>query len=238
MKYDFIKARVIAVSEPVVTEIPDAEGVITFAARVSNPSNQNNFETSAGLLNYCKKHNHWSIFEQATATIEIEAPRDITRQILRHRTASFQEFSQRYASVTDESFINRELRLQDMKNRQNSVKLSNATHLTVAEKQDLLNKWLDAQQEVIDLAKYHYNRMVDAGVAKEVARVLLPEGLTMSRMYMTANLRTWMHYCDVRESNGTQLEHIAVAEAAHEALAEYFPTIMNEVLNESGSKQK
>ena len=102
----------------------------------------------------------------------------------------------------------------------------------------MLNKWLDAQQEVIDITKYHYNRMVDAGVAKEVARVLLPEGLTMSRMYMTANLRTWMHYCDVRESNGTQLEHIAVAKAVHEALAEYFPTIMNEVLNESGSKQK
>ena len=238
MKYDFIRARVIAVSEPVVAEIPDAEGVITFAARVSNPSNQSNYETSAGLLRYCKNHNHWSIFEQATATIEIEAPRDITRQILRHRTASFQEFSQRYAAVTDESFINRELRLQDNKNRQNSVKLSDAKHLTVAEKHDLLNSWLAAQQEVIDVAKYHYNRMVDAGVAKEVARVLLPEGLTMSRMYMTANLRTWMHYCDVRESNGTQLEHIAVAKAVHEALAEYFPTIMNEVLNESGSKQK
>ena len=225
-----ISVKVIAVSQPVVTFIPDAEGIITFTARVSNEGNQKNFDTGAGLLDYCKKNNHWSIFEQATATLEIEAPRDITRQILRHKSASFQEFSQRYAAVSDDSFILRECRLQDHKNRQNSIKIKDS-NCNKFEQLDILNAWAEAQQEVIDLAKYQYNRMLDLGIAKEVARTLLPEGLTMSRMYMTANMRTWMNYIGVRKGNGTQAEHVTVAKLAHAALVEYFPTIMNEVIN-------
>lgn len=228
-----IKVKVIAVSQPVVSFIGEAEDVITYTARVSNEGNQMNFETGGALLDYCKSHNHWSIFEQATATLEIEAPRDITRQILRHRTASFQEFSQRYAEVNDGYFIERECRLQDTKNRQASIPLKEST-LTNSERLDLLQHWAVAQAEVIDVAKYHYKKLLDMGVAKEVARVLLPEGLTMSRMYMTANMRTWMHYINVRQANGTQAEHVTVANMVREALVEYFPTIMKEVTNGSG----
>lgn len=233
----FIKARVIAVSKSVVVEIPEdtPEDIITFTARASNEGNQLNFETGEGLLNYCQGHNHWSVFEQAVATIEIEAPRDITRQILRHKTASFQEFSQRYAAVTEDKFIRRECRMQDPKNRQNSIQLKDSM-LSKNEQLDLLSDWADAQQEVCDVANYHYNRMLDRGVAKEVARVLLPEGLTMSRLYMTANMRTWMHYIGVRgpKESGTQDEHRVVARLARDALAEYFPIIFKEVTNGIG----
>lgn len=232
-----IKVRVIAVSKSVVVEIPEdtPEDIITFTARASNEGNQTNFATGGALLDYCKGHNHWSVFEQAVATLEICAPRDITRQILRHKTASFQEFSQRYATVSDDSFITRECRLQDHKNRQNSIPVKDS-QLSSFERLDLLDQWANAQQEVIDVCKYQYNRMLDLGVAKEVARVLLPEGLTMSRMYMTANLRTWMHYLGVREpkESGTQAEHRTVASLAHEALMEHFPTIFKEVTNASG----
>ncbi len=225
-KFGNIAVRVISVSTPVVPEIPDAESVVSYAARVSNPSNQENFSTAKGLLNYCANHSHWSVFEQATATVEIVCPRDISRQILRHRSFSFQEFSQRYAQVTDESFISRELRMQDNKNRQNSIDLKELD-LSSPEKKDIMEAWWSAQDEVANVVKHHYNRLIDLGVAKEVARVLLPEGLVLTRLYMTGNLRSWMHYIQVREGNGTQKEHIIVANKVKEALKEFFPNIFN-----------
>jgi len=221
-----IAVRVISVSEPVTNDIPNAEGVISYAARVSNPSNQDNFDTAKGLLNYCASHGHWSVFEQATATVEIVCPRDISRQILRHRSFSFQEFSQRYAAVINDTFTQRECRMQDYSNRQNSVMMSECANLNKEERRDIINMWLDAQHEVTQAAMYHYNRLIDAGVAKEVARCILPEGLTLTRLYMTGNLRSWMHYIAVREGNGTQKEHVIVANKVKEALKEFFPNII------------
>ena len=225
-KYGNIAVRVISVSTPVVPEIPDAESVVSYAARVSNPSNQDNFDTAKGLLNYCANHGHWSVFEQATATVEIICPRDISRQILRHRSFSFQEFSQRYAQATDMSFISRELRMQDTKNRQNSIPLKEF-EMSKPEKEDLLNDWYLAQDEVADVVQHHYNRLIGLGVAKEVARVLLPEGLVLTRLYKTGNMRSWKHYIEAREGNGTQKEHIIVANKVKEALKEFFPNIIN-----------
>lgn len=221
-----IAVRVISVSNPVIPEIPDAESVVSYAARVSNPSNQDNFKTAKGLLNYCAKHGHWSVFEQATATVEIICPRDISRQILRHRSFSFQEFSQRYAQVTADNFIQRECRMQDQSNRQNSIDLKDY-ELSRPEKDDILARWYLAQDEVADVVQHHYNRLIEMGVAKEVARVLLPEGLVLTRLYMTGNMRSWKHYIEVREGNGTQKEHIIVAQKVKEALKEFFPNIIN-----------
>lgn len=225
-KFGNIAVRVISVSTPVVPEIPDAESVVSYAARVSNPSNQDNFDTADKLLKYCASHGHWSVFEQATATVEIVCPRDISRQILRHRSFSFQEFSQRYAEVTSDNFVRRECRMQDTKNRQNSIPLKEF-EMSKPEKEDLLNDWYLAQDEVADVVQHHYNRLIGLGVAKEVARVLLPEGLVLTRLYMTGNMRSWMHYIQVREGNGTQKEHIIVANKVKEALKEFFPNIIN-----------
>jgi len=225
-KFGNIAVRVISVSTPVVPEIPDAESVVSYAARVSNPNNQDNFDTADKLLKYCASHGHWSVFEQATATVEIVCPRDISRQILRHRSFSFQEFSQRYAEVTSDNFIRRECRMQDTKNRQNSIPLKEF-EMSKPEKEDLLNDWYLAQDEVADVVQHHYNRLIGLGVAKEVARVLLPEGLVLTRLYMTGSLRSWKHYIEVREGNGTQKEHIIVANKVKEALKEFFPNIIN-----------
>lgn len=225
-KFGNIAVRVISVSTPVVPEIPDAESIVSYAARVSNPSNQDNFDTADKLLKYCASHGHWSVFEQATATVEIVCPRDISRQILRHRSFSFQEFSQRYAEVTSDNFVRRECRMQDTKNRQNSIPLKEF-EMSKPEKEDLLNDWYLAQDEVADVVQHHYNRLIGLGVAKEVARVLLPEGLVLTRLYMTGSLRSWKHYIEVREGNGTQKEHIIVANKVKEALKEFFPNIIN-----------
>ena len=225
-KYGNIAVRVISVSTPVVPEIPDAESVVSYAARVSNPSNQDNFDTADKLLKYCANHGHWSVFEQATATVEIVCPRDISRQILRHRSFSFQEFSQRYAQVTDESFVCRELRMQDNKNRQNSIDLKELD-LSSPEKKDVMDAWWAAQEETTAIVQYHYNRLIELGVAKESDRVLLPDGLVLTRLYMTGSLRSWKHYIEVREGNGTQKEHIIVANKVKEALKEFFPNIIN-----------
>ena len=225
-KFGNIAVRVISVSTPVVPEIPDAESVVSYAARVSNPSNQDNFDTADKLLKYCASHGHWSVFEQATATVEIVCPRDISRQILRHRSFSFQEFSQRYAQVTADSFIKRECRMQDESNRQNSIDLKDY-ELSRPEKEDILARWYLAQDEVANVVQHHYKRLIDLGVAKEVARVLLPEGLVLTRLYMTGSLRSWKHYIEVREGNGTQKEHIIVANKVKEALKEFFPNIIN-----------
>lgn len=213
---DFIETKVIGVTKPVVDFIPDSEGIISFAARVSAPKNQTNFDTAERLLNYCIKHSHWSVFETVSLTMEIKCPRDIARQILRHRSFSFQEFSQRYAESTD--FIKRECRLQDTKNRQNSIP---------TEDEELESWWEDTQVNLLEDIRTAYTEALEKGIAKEVARVILPEGLTMSNMYMNGTLRSWLHYIDLRSKNGTQLEHVVVAERCREAIKEYFPTLIN-----------
>lgn len=210
--FNFIKCRVIGVTQPVVEDIPDSEGIISYAARVSAPQNQSNFDTAAKLLKYCVDHQHYSVFETCNITMEIEAPRDIARQILRHRSFSFQEFSQRYAESTD--FITRECRLQDEKNRQNSIQTDDLM---------LQDYWQIAQEEVLELVKFHYEKALMLGIAKEVSRCLLPEGLTMSKMYMNGTVRSWLHYCSLREANGTQLEHQDVAIKCKEEVVKFFP---------------
>jgi len=210
--FDFIKCKVIGVTQPVVDFIPDSEGIISYAARVSAPQNQSNFDTAAKLLKYCVDHQHYSVFETCNITMEIEAPRDIARQILRHRSFSFQEFSQRYAESTD--FIIRECRLQDEKNRQNSIK---------SEFEDLNAWWEDEQTYILGEIKELYEKALKQGIAKEVARCILPEGLTMSKMYMNGTVRSWLHYCSLREANGTQLEHQDVAIKCKEEVVKFFP---------------
>jgi thymidylate synthase (FAD) len=195
-----------------------AEDLITYCARVSNPSNQTNFETSGKLLRYLKNHQHWSPFEIVSAVFEINTTRDISRQILRHRSFSFQEFSQRYAekgsSFPDENY--RECRMQDLKNRQNSIESDN---------QLLDANWLAAQLRVEEAALAEYNWALRAGIAKEVARAILPEGLTMSRLYMAGTLRSFIHYIDVRTADGTQKEHQDIAIKIRNILSEHFEVI-------------
>lgn len=181
---------------------PNAMEVVAYCARVSNPSNQHNLATAPKLIKYLVENKHFSPFEMASACIEINTTRDIARQILRHRSFSFQEFSQRYAVQTE--FTSREARLQDSKNRQNSVPID--------EMNSLVTEWQEKQKEVSDLAKEMYEWALTNGIAKEQARVVLPEGMTMSRLYMAGTLRSWMHYVEVRCGNGTQREHMKVAQ--------------------------
>ena len=197
--------------------IENVQDLIAYCARVSNPSNQLNTETSEKLIKYLIKHKHWSPLEMVSACMEIETTRDIARQILRHRSFSFQEFSQRYADPTkDLDFTTREARLQDTVNRQNSVETDNA---------DLKDEWDVMQQAVIAAAKYAYTWAIENGIAKEQARAVLPEGLTMSRMYMNGTLRSWIHFIETRSGNGTQKEHMEVARACAEAIATIFPMV-------------
>jgi thymidylate synthase (FAD) len=202
--------------------IADAQELIAYCARVSNPSNQLNTETSDKLIKYLIRHQHWSPLEMVSACIEITTTRDIARQILRHRSFSFQEFSQRYADPTkDLSFVLREARLQDPKNRQNSIEID------VQDEDDefLIHEWNRRQQDVIDLVKETYTWAIDAGIAKEQARAVLPEGLTESRLYMNGTLRSWVHFIELRSANGTQLEHQEVAKACAKVIAEVFPIV-------------
>lgn len=193
--------------------------LISFCARVSNPANQNNLETADKLISYLIKNKHWSPFEMVTVCLEITSTRDIIRQILRHKSAFFQEYSQRYADPTqDLEFCLRECRLQDTKNRQNSITLDKDDF-------DLTGIWKDMQIETIDLAKINYAYAISKGIAKEVARVILPEGNTVSRIYMNATLRTWIHFLEVRTGNGTQKEHMMIARACAESLNSIFPYI-------------
>jgi len=195
--------------------IDDAQELIAYCARVSNPSNQLNTETSEKLINYLVKHAHWSPLEMVSACVEIETTRDIARQILRHRSFAFQEFSQRYADPTkDLSFVLREARLQDTKNRQNSVETDD---------EELKERWNLMQQRVIDEAKYVYQWAIDHGIAKEQARAVLPEGNTVSRVYMNGTLRSWIHFIELRSANGTQKEHQLVAVACAQAISAIFP---------------
>ena len=193
----------------------DAQELIAFCARVSNPANQFNMETADKLIRYLVKHKHWSPLEMVSACLEIETTRDIARQILRHRSFSFQEFSQRYADPTkDLDFVLREARLQDTKNRQNSVTTDN---------RELMAEWNRRQQQVIDLVKENYAWAIENGIAKEQARAILPEGNTVSRLYMNGTLRSWIHFIDLRSGNGTQLEHMEVARECARVIAEIFP---------------
>jgi thymidylate synthase (FAD) len=195
--------------------VDDAQELIAYCARVSNPSNQLNTETSEKLIKYLVKHQHWSPLEMVSACIEITTTRDIARQILRHRSFSFQEFSQRYADPTkDLNFVTREARLQDPKNRQNSVQVDDT---------DLQNEWFRAQQRVIYAAKREYEWAIKNGIAKEQARAVLPEGLIESRLYMNGTLRSWIHFIELRSANGTQKEHQEVAVACASAIAAIFP---------------
>lgn len=199
--------------------IEDAQELIAYCARVSNPSNQLNTQTSQKLIRYLVDHQHWSPLEMVSACIEITTTRDIARQILRHRSFSFQEFSQRYADPTqDLSFVRRAARLQDTQNRQNSIDSSD---------EDLALWWDSAQQEVIDLARKHYTRAVALGIAKEQARVILPEGNTVSKLYMNGTLRSWIHFIELRSANGTQREHQEVARACAQVIAQIFPMAAN-----------
>ena len=195
--------------------IDDAQELIAFCARVSNPSNQFNNDTSEKLIRYLVRHQHWSPLEMVSACMEITTTRDIARQILRHRSFSFQEFSQRYADPTkDLEFVTRSGRLQDPKNRQNSIE--HADNL-------LENEWYRAQQRVIYAAQREYEWAIKNGIAKEQARAVLPEGLIQSRLYMNGTLRSWIHFIELRSANGTQLEHQQVAVACAQAIAAIFP---------------
>ena len=218
--FEFNKVRVIGVTKPVVGHIPDSEGILSYAARVSSPNNQENFDTAGKLLAYCVKHKHYSVFETCSLTMEIETPRDIARQILRHRSFSFQEFSQRYAQSTE--FIKRECRLQDTKNRQNSFDCFD---------EDTSHVWKVMQDELLSVAEKNYQHALSIGIAKEVARTLLPEGLTMSKMYMQGSVRSWIHFIQVRNDEGVaQKEVVDVARKAKVELLKHFPCL-EEVLN-------
>lgn len=200
-----------------------AEQLIAYTARVSNPSNQNNLETAPKLLKYLVKHKHWSPFEMVHVLMEINTTRDIGRQILRHRSFSFQEFSQRYAKASDLGFEMREARLQDLKNRQNSIETGNA---------GLQASWEHMQSKVLEVTKEVYQWSLDAGIAKEQARAVLPEGLTRSRMYMSGSLRSWIHYIQLRAGPETQKEHREIAVQCKNIILDRFPSIV-EVLNEA-----
>ena len=191
--------------------------LVAYCARVSNPDNQNNKETSEKLVKYLMKHKHWSPLEMVSACLEIETTRDIARQILRHRSFSFQEFSQRYADPTEDlEFEMREARLQDPKNRQNSVALG-------PEQIQLQLQWADKQKAVVDASLDEYRWAISNGIAKEQARAVLPEGNTVSRMYVNGTLRSWIHYIELRGANGTQQEHMDIAHAVADVIAEIFP---------------
>ena len=210
--------------------VADAQELIAYCARVSNPANQLNTETSERLIKYLVRHQHWSPLEMVSACMEITTTRDIARQILRHRSFSFQEFSQRYADPTqelDEAFVLREARFQDAKNRQNSVELD----LSDEQQRLIAFEWERAQRRVLFSVKQEYSWAIKNGIAKEQARAVLPEGLTISRMYMNGTLRSWIHYIELRAANGTQKEHMEIARACAEAITAIFPMAADLVAN-------
>ena len=210
------EVNLVALSKPsAITDCHTAGDLIAYTARVSNPANQNNTETAPKLLRYLIREEHWSPFEMVHMTLEIKTTRDIARQILRHRSFSFQEFSQRYAVAP--GFEGREARLQDTKNRQNSVETDDRD----------LNEWWSMQQKhVQNTAELAYTEALEKGIAKEQARALLPEGLTQSTLYMAGSLRSWIHYCELRRGNGTQKEHAEIADKCWEIIGVHFPDIV------------
>jgi thymidylate synthase (FAD) len=216
-----MKVKLISYSKPsdemLDSNLEDLQDLIAFCARVSNPSNQLNTETSQKLINYLVKNAHWSPLEMVSVCLEIETTRDIARQMLRHRSFSFQEFSQRYADPTkDMGFLTREARLQDHKNRQNSIDTKDEI---------LCKQWHAKQLQQTHEAGLAYKWAIENGIAKEQARVVLPEGLTKSRLYMSGTLRSWIHYIDVRADEGTQKEHREVAIGAREEILKHFPSL-------------
>jgi thymidylate synthase (FAD) len=208
-----MNVKLVSVSKPVDSNLKTAEDLISYCARVSNPSNQTNTQTSSKLLRYCIRNNHWSIFEMAHVVVEINTTRDIARQILRHRSFSFQEFSQRYADASQLGFTVRDARLQDNKNRQNSIETTDP---------DLHKTWILKQEQLIHETKLAYKWAIDNGIAKEQARSILPEGNTNSRLYMAGTLRSWVHYCQLRMDNGTQKEHREIAKECWYILCDQF----------------
>jgi thymidylate synthase (FAD) len=218
-----LKVKLISYSKPSRSMydegLTDAQELIAFCARVSNPSNQFNMETADKLIRYLIKHKHWSPLEMVSACLEIETTRDIARQILRHRSFSFQEFSQRYADPTkDLSFVLREARLQDEKNRQNSIEMEPTIGNAMIQ-----DEWRDRQRALLHMVEDTYTWAVNKGIAKEQARAVLPEGLTVSRLYMNGTLRSWIHFIELRSGNGTQKEHMEVARECAAVIAEAFP---------------
>jgi thymidylate synthase (FAD) len=214
-----VKVRLIGYTQPAenaIIGIEDVQDLVAYCARVSNPRNQINSETAPKLLDYLIKHKHWSPFEMCSATLEVETTRDIARQFLRHRSFSFQEFSQRYADIRsfDDSFVIREARLQDEKNRQNSVQTND---------EKLQRTWEQQQRRVIEASKQAYNWAIENGIAKEQARAVLPEGNTVSRLYVNGTIRSWIHYIELRSGNGTQLEHMELAQEIGRIISKIFP---------------
>lgn len=211
------KVSLVALSQPsATTDCNTAEQLVAYAARVSNPANQSNKVTAGKLVRYLIKENHWSPLEMVHLTLEIQTTRDISRQILRHRSFSFQEFSQRYAEST--TFTHeREARTQDLKNRQNSIDSNN---------REIQEEFNIRQKQVLDKAMTEYEWALDTGIAKEQARALLPEGLTGTTLYMAGSLRSWIHYCELRMSNGTQKEHMDVANKCWEIIKQHFPDVV------------
>lgn len=209
-------------SDPAFPTFDGIQDLIAFCARVSNPSNQMNNETSEKLIKYLIKHAHWSPLEMVNVCMEIDTTRDIAHQIVRHRSFSFQEFSQRYANPAEfgNQFVTREARLQDTKNRQNSIEIDS--------EEDIHYAWAAKQQEVIDKAREVYDWAIAAGIAKEQARVVLPEGNTKTRLYMNGTLRSWVHYIELRGANGTQKEHMQIAHACAKVISQIFP-LMNDL---------
>jgi thymidylate synthase (FAD) len=215
------KVKLISLSKPSAdTGCHTAEELVAYAARVSNPANQSNKTTAGKLVRYLIKENHWSPLEMVHLTLEITTTRDISRQIIRHRSFSFQEFSQRYAK--SESFEVREARLQDLKNRQNSVDLTE-------DNVELSQQWRDKQQELLEQSKDVYNWALDNGIAKEQARAVLPEGNTETTLYMAGTLRSWIHYCDLRMGNGTQKEHMDIAKQCWDIIGVHFPDVIKAI---------
>lgn len=220
MIFDYQKVKVIGVTKSLVKGVEGAEELIVYMARVSNPSNQLNMQTAKGLLNYCKRNAHWSIFGMVNLQLEVETTRDIGRQLLRHTSIIPQEFSQRYADPTkDLYFVVREVRMQDESNRQNSVECTDP---------QIAAFWEQYQKKVIDTATEAYNWAISKKIAKEQARVVLPEGNTMSRLYLNANIRSLIHYCDVRKHESTQKEHRDLASKIWLAASEHFPNIFEQ----------
>lgn len=222
-----MEARLISHSQPVrhvhsgepgIMGLENIQDLIAYCARVSNPSNQANTKTTPKLLNYLIKHKHWSPFEMASACIEVVTTRDIARQLLRHRSFSFQEFSQRYADIRDigDDFVVRDARLQDLKNRQNSVE---------NEDMALEDEWANKQLAVIETAKMAYKWAIENGIAKEQARAVLPEGNTVSRLYVNGTIRSWIHYIELRSANGTQKEHMELAREIAKSISGIYPNI-------------
>jgi thymidylate synthase (FAD) len=226
------RVELVGLTKPnIATGCHTAEELVAYAARVSNPENQNHHESAPRLLRYLIKHGHWSPFEMVSITMEIRTTRDIARQMLRHRSFSFQEFSQRYAIAED--FYYREARMQDPANRQNSIELEDSEDFgkggNKSQNERLYEDWNMKQAKVLDASKKAYRWALDNGIAKEQARAVLPEGNTVSTLYMSGTLRSWIHYCDLRRGHGTQKEHMIIAEECWDVISTHFPDVAEAV---------